>query len=73
MMHNQRSFGRRAADISPAQRQARQVATRCGGAALFFAGLTMGAGQGDNPGAVLIAFLGAVGALAIAVAATSEA
>lgn len=73
MKHDQRTFGRRVADVSSDQRQARQVAIAAGGVALFLAGLALGAGLADKPGAVLLAYIGATLATIVALAAMTEA
>lgn len=73
MRNDQRTFGRRVADISPAQRAARLVATWCGSAALVFVGLTTGAGIADKPGAVAVAFMAATCSLMVAIVANAEA
>jgi hypothetical protein len=78
MKHDQRTFGRRAADRAIERhlhhaRQARIASTWCGCAGLAFATIAAGAGLADKPGAVLVAYVAAACSLMVAIAASSEA
>lgn len=73
MKHDQKTFGRRVAAISCAQRDARRVMIWTGGAGLIFAVVAFGAGVADKPGAVMVAFLAATFSIMVAIAAATEA